>query len=460
MTRRLFTASPLAVLAKAPRGPLRAGAAAANINPHIGAPLAGSFTAGVAADIHDDLFARSLVLDNGHTRVALVLLDLCTAPASVIESAKKATGLPPENIVICCTHTHSAPAATHIFQARPEPEYLAFLTRRIVDSVRMAAARLELAQIGFAFGREDSLAFSRRYFMKDGSVAPNPFGGIDKVKTNPGAGNPAVVRAAGPIDPALGLLSVRTASGKPVAVVGNFSLHYVGGVKSGDVSADYFGYWAAEMTKRTGAPVAMLFNGAQGDVNNIDVMRGPAEKLAPYVKMEQVARQLAEKSAALLTRIDYSGEAELGGSLEWLDLGVRLPSPEDVKNAQKTLQNTSKNDVFRDLPFVYARETLIMAETWPKREKVPVQALRIGNTGVACLPGEPFVELGLEMRRKSPLKQQFVLGLSNGHVGYIPTVEAHEQGGYETWRAKTSYLEKDAAPEIVAAMLRRIQAIL
>ena len=81
---------------------------------------------------------------------------------SVVEKAKQVIGLPPENVVICCTHTHSAPAATHIFQAQPEPAYLEFLTRRIVDSFRMAAARLEPAEIGFAFGTEDSLAFSRR----------------------------------------------------------------------------------------------------------------------------------------------------------------------------------------------------------------------------------------------------------------------------------------------------------
>ena len=459
MTRRVFTASPLSLLAKPPRGTLRAGAAASNINPHIGAPLAGNFTAGTATDIHDDLHAKALVLDNGHARIALVLLDLCTAPASVVEAAKKASGLAPENIVICCTHTHSAPAATHIFQAQPEPAYLDFLTRRIVDAVRMAVARLEPAQIGFAFGREDSLAFSRRYLLKEGTMPPNPFGGLDKVKTNPGPGNPAVIRAAGPIDPTVGLLSVRSATGKPIAVVCNFSLHYVGGVKSGDVSADYFGYWAKAMTTRTGAAVAMLFNGAQGDVNNIDVMKGPPPKLAPYVKMEEVANQLANYCVSLLPRIEYSGEAELGGSLEWLELGVRLPSAEEVQKARKRLETAPKNNQFRDLPLVYARETIILAETFPKTERVPVQALRIGDTGIACLPGEPFVGLGLEIRRKSPLKQQFVLGLSNGHVGYIPTVEAHEQGGYETWRAKTSYLEKHAAPKIVSAMLRRLESL-
>lgn len=444
-------------MARPPRGKLRAGAAAANINPHIGAPISGNFTAGIATNIHDDLHAKSVVLDNGSTRIALALVDLCTMPASVCEAAKKSieqhTGIAPANVVICSTHTHSAPAATHIFQAEPEPAYLEFLTRRIVDSVRMSVARLEPAQIGFGFGKEDSLAFNRRYYLNTNST--NPFGGKDIVKTNPGVRNPAVLKPAGAIDPALGVLSVRTMDGKPIAVVGNFSLHYVGGVKGGDISADYFGYWAREMMRRTGAPVAMLFNGAQGDVNNVDVMGAPPEKLAPYVKMEQVAKQLADRCEALLRGIEYAGEAELGGSLEWLELGVRLPTSEDVQNARKMLENASKSAQFRDLPLVYARETLIMAETFPKTEKVPVQALRIGPVSVACLPGEPFVDLALQVRKKS----QLVLGLSNGHVGYIPTVKAHEEGGYETWRAKTSYLEKEAAPKIVSSMLRRLESL-
>jgi hypothetical protein len=100
-----------------------------------------------------------------------------------------------------------------------------------------------------------------------------------------------------------------------------------------------------------------------------------------------------------------------------------------------------------------------MAETYPKTERVPVQVLRIGDAGVAAFAGEPFVQLGLEVREKSPFRQNFVIGLSNDHVGYVPTVEAHEQGGYETWRAKTSYLEKEAAPKVVSATLRRLNAI-
>ncbi|MEJ7605641.1 MAG: hypothetical protein WKF37_05110 [Bryobacteraceae bacterium] len=93
--------------------------------------------------------------------------------------------IPSQNILFCCTHTHSAPATMHLFQAQPDVGYLDFLTGRIVDSVLMAASRLQPARLGFGFGREDRIAFNRRYQLKPGTMPPNPFGGIDQVKPTP-----------------------------------------------------------------------------------------------------------------------------------------------------------------------------------------------------------------------------------------------------------------------------------
>jgi hypothetical protein len=462
---------PAPSLIKPARGKIRAGAAAANINPHIGGSLAGSFTEARSRDIHDDLYAKSLVLDNGSARVSITLVDVCVLPAAATKAAKQVieaeAGIPAANAVFCCTHTHSAPTTMHLFQAQPDPGYIEFLTRRIVDSVRMAVARLEPARIGFGFGREDRIAFNRRYELKPGTMPPNPFGGIDRVKTNPGIGNSNVLRPAGPIDPTVGILSVQRADGKPLALLGNYSLHYVGGVGSGHVSADYFAWWASDMTRRLGTDggpgdpqfVAMLTNGAQGDINNIDVMKGRSERQPAYARIREVARILADESARILSDIRYSEESELAASDEWLELAVRLPSGDEVRGARTLLAGAPQKGQLTELPLVYARETVIMAETYPQTERVPVQALRIGNTGLVAFAGEPFVELGLEVRKKSALGQQFLIGLSNGHVGYVPTVDAHEQGGYETWRAKTSYLERDAAPKIVAAALRRLEAM-
>ena len=482
MTRRDFTAGALVAMqarddahltatSKPVAGKLRAGVAATNITPPLGSSLGGNFTDRRSTDNHDELWAKSLVLDNGGTRLAICLMDLCMLSGSVGRRARQLieqdAGVPATNILLCCTHTHSAPPAYHIFQSPPNATYMEFLTRRIVDSVRIAAARLQPASLGFGFGREDRIVFNRRYHMKPGTVPKNPFGGIDQVVTNPGIRNPNVVRPAGPIDPTVGIMSVRTAAGKPLAVVGNYCLHYVGGEVPGHVSADYFAYWAAEMARRLGVSfgpgdppfIAMLTNGAEGNVNNVDVLNGSPERQPPYVQMARVANILADVSAQTVEAARYSDEVVLGASEEWLDVAVRLPLPEDIDRAQKLLAGAPANAQFREAPLIYARETVILAESYPKRERVRIQALRIGDVGVSALPGEPFVELGLEIRRRSPLRRNLIAGLSNDSVGYIPTAEAHEQGGYETWRAKTSYLEKNAASMMTAAMLRRLDAL-
>jgi hypothetical protein len=87
---------------------------------------------------------------------------------------------------------------------------------------------------------------------------------------------------------------------------------------------------------------------------------------------------------------------------------------------------------------------------------VPVllQALRVGDVGIAAVPCEVFVEIGLRIKAESPLKPAFTIELANGYNGYLPTAEQHALGGYETWRARSSYLEVNAAQTIGDTVLK------
>ncbi|MCP5111072.1 MAG: hypothetical protein GY953_09575, partial [bacterium] len=127
--------------------------------------------------------------------------------------------------------------------------------------------------------------------------------------------------------------------------------------------------------------------------------------------------------------------------------------------ARKTLKDAPNREQYTERRHIYARETLIMAETFPPSYQVPVQTLRIGGLGIAAFPVEAFVELGLEVKQKSPFETTIPIALANGCFGYCPTVEAHRQGGYETWRAKSSFLEVHAAPKIVASVLRQLDSL-
>ncbi|MFM8217569.1 MAG: hypothetical protein ACKOJF_01450, partial [Planctomycetaceae bacterium] len=139
--------------------------------------------------------------------------------------------------------------------------------------------------------------FNRRWHLRAGAMTPNPFGELDLVRMNPPAGSEALLEPAGPVDPELSFLAVREAGGPPLALWASYSLHYVGGERRGDISADYYGVFCEELARlmasqtlpaepspvRPDAPpfVALLSNGTSGDVNNIN-FRQPRAAQGPY----------------------------------------------------------------------------------------------------------------------------------------------------------------------------------
>jgi hypothetical protein len=413
-----------------------------------------------ATRIHDDLHVRALVLDNGKARIGIALADLCVISHEPVAAARKRAGFP---VLIAATHTHSGPATSHLFQALPDPAYVDALGNSIAEALSTAVKRLRPARVGVGVGREQGLVFNRRFFMREGTIPPDPFGRTrDRVRMNPGPGNPDILKPAGPIDPDVGVIAVEGLDGKPIAVLANYALHYVGGVSGGDISADYFGVWAESLARQAGVAstdfVPMLANACSGNINNIDVTK-PRTQLPPYAKMQEVADTLARECLRVWRDVKYETAAELAASEAPVELATRLPDHADIAAARKLWDDAGSPREAKGLPQVYARETLIMARSYPRMVKTFVQAVRIGDTAIATFPGEAFVELGLELKKQSPFRLTLPIELANDYRGYIPTVEAHAQGGYETWRAKSSYLGVEAAPKLLAAALGRLRAI-
>ena len=452
------------------KGPkvFRAGAAKSNITPPLGISMPGGMTDRKATHIHDELHARCLVLDNGDEKIAIAICDAVALDGGMIARAKeliqKSTGIPPDHVVIAATHSHSAGATVNVFQSDADPDYLNWLAVRIADGVQRAVNNLRPAQLGWGSGSEGSLVFNRRYVMKPGTMPPDPWGHTsDTVKMNPGQGNANVVKPAGPIDPALPVLAIQDVEGEPIAVLANYTLHYVGGGKGAEISADYFGVWAkmierewAKSSKPDKPPlVAIMTNGCSGNINNVDVQQRSAQP-SPYHQMNAVARMVANDTLRVLGGIKYQNWAPMASRATTVELGVRKPSPQDVEDARRIIEKAGPQ--LKSLPEIYARETVLL-DKWPEKVSAPVQALRLGDVGIVTFPGEAFVEMGLEVKDKSPFPLTFVIDLSNNYLGYIPTVAAHEQGGYETWRARSSFLERDAAPKLVSTALDLLKQI-
>jgi len=140
-----------------------------------------------------------------------------------------------------------------------------------------------------------------------------------------------------------------------------------------------------------------------------------------------------------------------------LTLGVRMPGEEEVTKAKAVVAELPDGKP-RNLVESYARETVLLSQMPPTRE-LKLQAVRIGELGLTALPLEAFSSTGLEIKKRSPLKPTFNIDLANGYFGYLPPPDQHQLGGYTTWRARTSMLEVDAEPKVVATLLELLENV-
>ena len=460
-------AAPLYSTEVTPANVFRAGAATSNITPKIGTSINGNMKDVLIQEIHDETYARSIVLDDGQIKLAFVVVDLCMVSKEVLDVAKHRahlqTHIPIEHMLMSATHTHSAGTACSVFQSDPDQDYLEFLSERIADALIRANNHLSPARIGWAVGNEPSQVFNRRYKMKPGTPLPNPFGGQDQVLMNPGVGNPNSLEPAGPIDPEVPVISIQSTDGHPIALLANYSLHYVGGVARGSVSADYYGMFANRIQQLMGADrqdpqfVAIMSNGTSGDINNIPWSGEKRNSMPPYAQMQLVANTLAAEVYKVVQTIQYHDWVSLDAQQKEISLGVRLPDANEVKRAQAIIAE-AKGPVMDTRQEIYARETVLINE-YPKQVSVILQTFRLGNLAITAIPCEVFAEIGLELKDNSPFTPTFTISLANGYNGYLPTPAQHQLGGYETWRARSSYLETEASSKITAALYELLDTL-
>lgn len=431
---------------------LKAGAYAQDVTPErFPVSVNGGFADRKATSANDPLHARCLVLDDGTTKLAIVVVDSCMIPRELMDAAKalaeKATGIPATNILISATHTHTAPAVAGVFQSDPDAEYVKFLTKKIAEGIEKAHKNLASAKIAWGVAEEPNQVFNRRWKMKPGMKNLDPFGGdTDKVKMNPPRMSPDLLEPAGPTDPRVTALCVRTADDKPLALFANYSLHYVGDLPP--LSADYFGVFANTVAGKLKAGkefVGILSNGTSGDVNNVN-FKAEATKTQPGDRCRLVADAVATAAVKAIEKEEYAARGQLKSAAKEIELGVRKPTAEELKRAEGILEKAKGRDL-KGSDEVYARETTLIAK-YPDKVKVLIQVMVINGRAIVAIPCETFTEIGLSIKKNSPFKMTCVVSLANGYFGYLPTPEQHALGGYETWRARSSFLEVDASVKI------------
>jgi len=447
-------------------GALRAGAAAVDITPtQFPVNMPGGFLPNMAQGAHDPLHARALVLDDGATTLAMVVVDnlgvVREAADKVKAIAAERCGIAPEKILLSSTHSHTAPRSLVVDGPPEAVAYHKILVDGASEAITRAHGALRPAAVGHAAHPLPDEVRNRRWFLKPGAMPLNPFGGTDLVKMNPGTSPDVLLHPAGPTDPDLTILSVQDAeSREPLALYANYSLHYVGGMPRAMVSADYYGEFARLMPSRLAADdgfVAVMSNGTSGNINNIPfrITRPPRE---PFEQVRIVAQKAADAAWHACTAIGdhHRTDARLGMVQREIALRLRRPTAEQIDRARAVLAIT--DDAEREkLPRraePYAERTLALAEAGETLD-VPLQALHVGDLAICAIPFETFVEIGLDLKRRSPFPRTMVIGIANGYNGYLPTPEQHHLGGYETWLG-TNKVQEDASVIITDQLLEML----
>ena len=440
---------------------LRAAAHAIDITPtKFPVFVNGGFTERKATRAHDRLHARCLVLAAGRTRVAIAVVDSCILPRPLLDQAKalaaKTTGIPVENMLISATHTHSAPAATGALGCPADADYVTVLPGRIAEGIRLAAARLVPARVGHAVIDMPDYTYCRRWILRSDKVRTDPFGNRTvRAMMHPGYQNPEFTGPSGPSDPALSILAVQSASGRPIALLANYAMHYYG---SPMLSADYFGLFARKVEQALGpadggAPfVGIMSHGTSGDIWRVDY--GQARK---QQTIDAYTEALARPACEAFKRLTYRSDVPLVMRERRLTLKVRTPGPERLAWARRIVAEMKAGKKHGTYQRVYSREQLYLTET-PTRE-LRLQALRIGEVGITAIPCEVYALTGLKLKARSPLAPTINIELANGGEGYIPPPEQHVLGGYNTWPARSACLEVRAEPKIVEGVLALLEDV-
>ncbi len=353
---------------------LEAGAAKVEITPPLDTPLNGYFDrmGHGAMAVHDPVWVRCLFLDDDETTVLLVNSDLCMISR---ELRDRVLELAPKEVPrenILLTGTH-----THSAQG-------GMIRNLIVRSVsgRFMPDVLEATAQRFAEAMQQAIASRKRATIGFGTTTQTDLSVNRRVEN-------------GPTDPQIGVIRVDDSDGNIIALATNFAAHptTVGGEDQMSVSADYPGFYYNEVERVAGGScVAMFLNGAEGNQRP-----GNPENKAGWEQTESIGRLLATRAMEVAGAITC-GEAKL-----------------HVAASTPTLPPTLAKGI------------------WP--ETTELRTLEIGDLLLSFIPGEPCVEIGLELRRQALARgyaAQFTVGLANDYLMYFVPRELYPALTYES----------------------------
>jgi neutral ceramidase len=441
----------------------KAGFAERDITPDIGMEAPGGYGKSYHRTLHDPCKVRAAVFDDGRNTVALVGIDALGIERVTALKVRKAingkTGIAENAILLGASHSHSSGPLSGVMpgdydhaselvkdlaynkSTTVDPKFLDKCERALIDAVGAAFEARTDVRAGIGRGKEEQVAFNRRFRMRDGSTI-----------THPGQGNEAIVEPAGPVDPEVGVIGCWDKDRrKLIGCIVNFSCHAT--TSPGGISANYV-YYVEKIIKGYYGPetVVVFLNGASGDVTQVD-NRNPLRHRDPEAFAAFVGGRVGAEALKVLLTMEPGALPPVSAETRLLRVKRRSPDPERV---EKCLEMVKKPAVKgQETEWTFAKE-IVMLDARIRKEPiadVEVQAVQVGPAVFLTTPAEYFCEFGLKQKAASGFPFTFPVSLANGCVGYVPTEEAFgpHGGGYETRLTSYSNLEITAGTRMMEA---------
>ncbi len=452
---------------------------------------AGTGKSNITADcgnVHDSLYVKALVLKSNKTSLAIITLDI-VAIGNIGNlsgdfypnvKARLRTNLKIDNVLISASHNH------YDGFLNGGGKLVDNIEEKAIEAVNRALQNMEKVKVGAGNGFENRISMNRRIKLKDGSV-------FTIRHANPNVPDDQIV-GVGETDNEIGILRLDRYDGTSKAVVYNFACHPYTGVPGKGVTAEYPGFASKEIEENLGhETMAFFLQGAAGNITELfyKTVTEPRD-CEPFGQMlgastlkglrkintsKSVPFKVISESIELPLRKDVSGriknleeqEQELLASLRSTSLnmktfipmylkyklspdypsyykyrylqeekegqtGMKMLDVENRRNMEKYIQNMRAMDKLSQIEenkaFLNKAQKEI-EKNEGNNKTVDVEAIRIGDFVLVSFPGEPFAQVGLNVKEKSPFPNTFLAGYSNGYIHYAPSADSYKEWGYE-----------------------------
>ncbi len=438
---------------------LKVGYSSVIANPPLGIGIDGYYVPRFAKGNLDDIGVRAIALVQGDTRILIFSVDACMVYEETIKEyaalIEEETGISQDNIFLSATHTHTGPflRPTTMFEADPEPilAHAKFLGTKVVEAAKLALEDAKPARMGYIVGyAPERVAYIRRYKMKDGSTW-----------TCPPINDPNIDYPIGTLDQRVNVLRFDRESAESVVLV-NYGVH-TDTVNGEMISADWPAWMAKTLDKALDGVKCMFICGAQGDVGSTNVHPAGGDMNDTEISFDNemkspgmarfVGRALAGTVLQVYDKVQYVEDVDISITNDYIRVPSNMPTPEQLPLAKeyKAYLDAGRDDL---IPYSAMELTTVVAEALrmcdlengPEAFEVRLTGIKLGPVALVGIPGEPFTDVGVQIKDSPGWDLILPCALTNGYLGYFPMQSAFDEGGYE---ARTSRFRGGVAERII-----------